>query len=413
VTEVMGKPRLSAGRRRLFALVAVGVLVAVSVAAAFTVNLGAPARTRTYFIAADEVEWDYAPQGRNMITGEAFGVIENVSVGSAPDRIGKVYLKAVYREYTDNTFTTLKPKPREWEHTGLLGPTIRAAVGDTIVVNFKNNARYAASVHPHGVFYDKASEGAPYDDGTSGADTADDAVETGGTHTYTWNVPERAGPGLHDGTSIMWMYHSHVDEAGEVNAGLVGAMIIAKRGMLLDNGKIQGVDREFVMYFSVIDETRSPYLWDNVGRYVQDQSAVELEIALAGLEAPETYRPCARETDARLQALCLREGGFVESNLKHAINGYLWGNGPPISMKLGEKVRWYMMTLGSEIDLHTPHWHGGTLLWMNMRTDMIQLLPGSMMTLDMVPDNAGTWMFHCHVNDHLDGGMIATFQVTA
>jgi hypothetical protein len=27
-------------------------------------------RVRTYFIAADEVEWDYAPSGGNKITGE-------------------------------------------------------------------------------------------------------------------------------------------------------------------------------------------------------------------------------------------------------------------------------------------------------------------------------------------------------
>ena len=30
---------------------------------------------------------------------------------SGPDRIGKVYQKALYREYTDSTFTSLKPRP--------------------------------------------------------------------------------------------------------------------------------------------------------------------------------------------------------------------------------------------------------------------------------------------------------------
>ena len=67
-------------------------------------------------------------------------------------------------------------------------------------------------MHPHGVFYDKSSEGAPYNDGTHGAKKADDAVPTGGTHTYIWEVPERAGPGPDDGSSVMWMYHSHTDE---------------------------------------------------------------------------------------------------------------------------------------------------------------------------------------------------------
>ena len=72
---------------------------------------------------------------------------------------------------------------------------IRAQVGDTIHVVFRNTCPFPASVHPHGVFYEKDSEGAPYNDGTSGADKADDAVPPGGRHTYVWQVPERAGPG--------------------------------------------------------------------------------------------------------------------------------------------------------------------------------------------------------------------------
>ena len=54
------------------------------------------------------------------------------------------------------------------EHLGLLGPTIRAEVGDEIRVVFSNRMRYPASVHSHGVLYNKSSEGSPYDDGTSG-----------------------------------------------------------------------------------------------------------------------------------------------------------------------------------------------------------------------------------------------------
>ncbi|MFL5318937.1 MAG: hypothetical protein ACJ790_04715, partial [Myxococcaceae bacterium] len=33
--------------------------------------------TRTYYIAADEVKWDYAPTGSNQITWQPFGDIEN------------------------------------------------------------------------------------------------------------------------------------------------------------------------------------------------------------------------------------------------------------------------------------------------------------------------------------------------
>jgi hephaestin len=30
----------------------------------------------------------------------------------------------------------------------------------------------------------------------------------------------------------------------------------------------------------------------------------------------------------------------------------------------------------------------------------------------MIPDNAGVWMFHCHVNDHIAAGMTALYRVT-
>ncbi|HVN10466.1 MAG TPA: multicopper oxidase domain-containing protein [Kineosporiaceae bacterium] len=114
-------------------------------------------------------------------------------------------------------------------YLGFLGPVIRAAVGDTVKVVFRNNCSIPASVHPHGLFYRKDSEGAPYNDRTSGDDKSDDAVPRGGRHTYTWLVPDRAGPGPHDGSSVMWMYHSHTDEIGDTYAGLVGPIEITRR----------------------------------------------------------------------------------------------------------------------------------------------------------------------------------------
>lgn len=51
---------------------------------------------------------------------------------------------------------------------GFLGPTLRAKVGDTIKVHYKNNAVFSTGLHPHGVLYSKNSEGSPYNDGTSG-----------------------------------------------------------------------------------------------------------------------------------------------------------------------------------------------------------------------------------------------------
>jgi FtsP/CotA-like multicopper oxidase with cupredoxin domain len=114
---------------------------------------------------------------------------------------------------------------------GTLGPILRAEVGDTIKVVFKNNTEFPASMHPHGLFYEKGSEGSPYQDSTSGDKKGDDVVEPGEERTYLWEVPDRAGPGPHDPSSIMWMYHSHVDEPVDTNAGLMGPIIVTREGM--------------------------------------------------------------------------------------------------------------------------------------------------------------------------------------
>jgi manganese oxidase len=344
----------------------------------------APGKTRTYYIAADQVEWDYAPSGMNQITGEPFSDDENVFVENGPDRIGKVYLKSQYREYTDATFATLKPIPNKWKHKGILGPVIQAEVGDTIVVVFKNNTPFPASVHPHGVFYLKNSEGSAYDDGTTGADKDDDAVPSGGTVTYTWQVPERAGPGPMDPSSVLWMYHGHVDEPADTNAGLIGPIIITKKGMARPDGSPIDVDRQFVTLFTVMDENASLYLDDNIQMF-------------AG--KPNTVNPDDED--------------FNESNLMHSVNGYVYGNLPleTMTMKKGERVRWYVMAQGTEVDLHTPHWHGNTVVLNGMRTDVANLLPMSMLVADMIPDDVGVWFYHCHVNDHIAAGMLARYQV--
>jgi FtsP/CotA-like multicopper oxidase with cupredoxin domain len=343
-------------------------------------------QTRTYRIAAIEVDWDYAPTGINQISGNAFGESENVFVQSGKQRIGKVYRKAVYREYTDAAFTTAKAVAPQWEHLGAMGPVIRGEVGDLITVTFKNMTSFPASIHPHGVLYAKSSEGAPYNDGTSGADQADDAVPPGGTHTYIWQVPERAGPGPMDGSSVLWMYHAHTNEPADTNTGLVGPLIITRKGSANPDGSPKDIDREFVTLFTVFDENASHYLEQNINRFTSKPRRV----IKRRLEDPE----------------------FIESNLMHSVNGYVYGNLPGLTMKKGERVRWYLLSIGTEVDLHTPHWHGQTVLMMGMRTDMVELLPGSMKTIDMAPDNPGTWLYHCHVNDHITAGMMALFTVT-
>lgn len=344
-------------------------------------SFSAVAVERLYYVAADEVIWDYAPVHRNLMMDSELTDNQQLFVNTSVSTIGSQYKKAQFREYTDASFSTLKPRSAKEQHLGILGPLFRAEVGDTIKVIFKNQASRRYSMHPHGVFYTKANEGSMTNDGTSTADKKDDMIMPGETYTYEWQVPETAGPGPADASSVVWLYHSHVDSIKDSNSGLVGAMIITAKGMAKADGSPKGVDREFVNLYTVMDENESWYLSENRQRSIGGE--------------PET------------------DDDFEEGNLMHMINGYVFGNLPGLTMVEGEKVRWHLLALGTEVDLHTPHWHGHTGLINGHRTDVVELLPASMKTLDMVVDNPGTWMYHCHVNDHIAAGMTAVYHIEA
>lgn len=260
--------------------------------------------------------------------------------------------KTRFIEYTDDSFTVRKPQP-EW--MGILGPIIRAEVGDEIIVDFLNRSASGHNMHPHGVRYDKQDEGALYIPVAKGA-----FVVPGARYTYHWFANAASGPAPGQPSSIVWWYHSHVDPAMEINAGLMGPIIITAKGKAKPDGSPKDVDREFVASFMIFNEL-----------------------------------------------------GTKPAGQFYAINGFIFGNLPGLVMKEGEKVRWYLLGLGNEVDLHTPHWHGETVVYEGRNTDVVELLPASMKTVDMVADNPGTWMFHCHVGDHMEAGMMAVYTIYA
>jgi len=46
-----------------------------------------------------------------------------------------------------------------------------------------------------------------------------------------------------------------------------------------------------------------------------------------------------------------------------------------------------------------------------MRMDMVMLTPMMSIVSDMVPDNPGIWLFHCHMPGHFAAGMRTRFEV--
>lgn len=274
--------------------------------------------------------------------------------GLGPWGVTTQYVKYRYFQYTDGTYTTKVPQP-EW--MGILGPQLRAVEGDTLLVHFKNMADKPLSMHPHGVRYTQENDGADY----SYTHNPGAKVAPGDSYDYTWFAGRDAAPGPADRSSIVWAYHSHVDSVTEIYDGLIGTIVVTGKDYAVDpitDPRPKDIDVEFTTLFMVFNEEDG------------------------------------------------EEGGLM-----HSMNGYIFGNLDGYTVTENQKVRWYLIAMGTEVDLHTAHWHGQSVLSDGKRTDIVELLPTSMKTVDMTARNPGTWLYHCHVTDHISAGMMARWTV--
>ncbi|XP_069577324.1 ferroxidase HEPHL1 isoform X1 [Brachyistius frenatus] len=354
---------------------------------------GKRSRERIYYVGIIEDLWDYAPSGKNLLNGKAIENDEHASVflERGPNHIGSVYKKAMFRQYTDATYSHLVPQS-DW--LGFLGPILRAEVDDVIVVHLKNFATRSYSMHPHGVFYEKNAEGALYPDGTSNRLKRDDSVPSGGSYTYRWEVRPEFAPTDDDANCLTWVYHSHLNAPKDIASGLIGALLTCKKGILKETNELDpskpefvnasarnDVDQDVFLMFNVVDENLSWYLKDNIER-CSDPTGVDPE-----------------------------DPDFEESNLMHAINGYMFGNLPGIALCQHREVAWHLFGIGNEVDIHSAFFHGNTLLDRGHRTDTLSLFPATFVTAAMVPKGRGKWLLTCQVNDHLQAGMQAFYEV--
>ncbi|XP_058484126.1 ferroxidase HEPHL1 isoform X1 [Solea solea] len=345
---------------------------------------GTEGKERVYYVGIIEDAWDYAPSGKNLLNGERIEADEHASIflERGPNRIGRVYKKAMFRQYMDATYSKRVPQP-VW--LGFLGPVLRAEVDDVIVVHLKNFASRNYSMHPHGVFYEKDAEGALYPDGTSGRLKKDDSVPPGGSYTYRWEVRPEFAPTDGDANCLTWVYHSHVDAPMDISSGLIGALLTCKKGILKEtqigsarDSARHDVDQDVFLMFHVVDENLSWYMDDNI----------------ESLSNPDEEDP-----------------DFQESNKMHAINGYMFGNLPGIQLCQHRAVAWHLFGMGNEVDIHSAFFHGNTLLDRGHRTDVLSLFPATFATAEMVPKSKGKWLLACQVNDHLQAGMQAFYEV--
>ncbi|MCX4749836.1 multicopper oxidase domain-containing protein [Kitasatospora sp. NBC_01287] len=259
-------------------------------------------------------------------------------------------------------------------NSGIPGPVLRAQVGDTLVVHFRNNDahyQWPHSMHPHGVRYDGDNDGGWLADQPDRPGTA---VPFGGTYTYTWTaLPSSVGT---------WPYHDHsVPQTIAPPAATSGAApATPKQGMDMGSGGgVMEIGAELGL-FGIIAVTD------------QHTPAVDREFVLFFHDAYQDDIPSlAQDVDM------FNGGAFLD-------------NTPLFTARRGDRVRWRIAALGKEF--HVFHLHGHRWLRDGRYVDSELLGPSTSLTVEYTEDNPGSWIYHCHVTDHMMGGMVGRYHVS-
>jgi manganese oxidase len=235
------------------------------------------------------------------------------------------------------------------------GPPIEVDAGDHVVIHLKNEAKEPHSVHTHIVRYTSANDG-----------VKTGVAMPGETVTIEWDA-------VFAGT---FPYHDHAEsmaggEGAGISAGLFGAVIVHAP----DEARAA---HENVVLLSDFD----------VGRFKQLPG---VGIGDGGVGEVGEYR-----------------GGH---QYMHTIDGHAYEEwSPHFRAKVGDLVRWRVISIGREF--HTFHVHGHRWTGADgVLTDNINMGPGTYATFDWKEDAPGDWLYHCHVPDHMEGGMMGLYSV--
>lgn len=185
-----------------------------------------------HFIAAEYVQWDFAPSGMDLCHGTPLD--DDASKTWTTTGVGTRYRKARFLAYANGDWSQPLPRPEEEAHLGILGPLIRVAVGNTLRVHLINRLDIPANLAIPGLAVDQPG-------------STDFIVQPNKTAVFTWKVPEAAGPLPQDPATKLWVYKSTIQPTHQV-LGLVGPVLVTGKGRTSD-----ALDQEFITLFQVHD----------------------------------------------------------------------------------------------------------------------------------------------------------------
>ncbi len=226
-----------------------------------------------------------------------------------------------------------------WAYNGMVpGPQIHVEVGDKVRIELTNNLPMATDLHLHGINVPNDMDGV--------APITQDKIEPGDTFDYEFTADEPA----------VAMYHAHHGGQKQVPDGLLGTVFVGD--MALPRGR-----------------------------------------TISGHEIP---------TDLRVSQelpLVLNDSGVIG----YSLNGKSFPATAPIVADKGEWVLVHYFNEGGQI--HPMHLHqfdqvvvakDGFPLDEPYVADTVNVAPGERYSVLVKMDEPGTWVWHCHILNHVE-----------
>jgi len=315
-----------------------------------------------YWIQADSFSKNVALNGRDDFMGDKY----------SPEQT--TYFAAGYRAYTRNWEEPLPGDSLIGANDGIPGPVIRAKVGDTIIIHFRNRDtahRNPHSIHAHGLLYGQGDDGAW---NTNGPDIPGSAIALGQSYTYRFTAsPSSVGTWLYYDYSMPERY---------------GGQIFRPR------------------------QVRHAFKKAPLGEPDEQYKSMAGQMGLFGLIVIEDPGATAadRENIVLLHDLYSEDIPALGQDLD-CINGNCFlSNTPTFHAKVGDRVKWRVGVMGKEN--HVFHIHGHRWMSQGAYRDTLILGPGETGTVEYIEQSPGTWLYHCHVTEHMSGGMAGLYVVT-
>ena len=237
-----------------------------------------------------------------------------------------------------------------WAYNGTVpGPRIDLDVGDKVEVELTNELPIGTDIHWHGIDVPNGQDGV--------SPITQELVASGETYTYEFTVTERA----------IGMYHAHAHAHEAVPNGLFGTLYVGD--VPVPSGR-----------------------------------------SVSGIDLP------ADLTVAQDLPMVLNDAGVIGLSL----DGKSFPATAPIVAHVGD---WIRVTYFNEgLQVHPMHLHGfeqivvakdGEPLDHPYAADTVLVAPGERYTVLFNPTSPGTWVWHCHILNHVESAEGMFGMVTA